>query len=81
MGFAVPCPQVIAGIGMAAALAAIVLGLTPPAGYTAVSDGVYAAIVAVGVLVLALPAQLLHHFRRPEWASVDEAEVITESEE
>jgi amino acid transporter len=77
----IPCLPVIAGVGMAAALAAIVLGLTPPAGYTAVSDGVYAAIVVVGVLVLAVPAQLLHHFRRPEWASVDEAEVIAESEE
>ena len=27
------------------------------------------------------PAQFLHHFRRPEWASIDEAEVIAESEQ
>jgi len=64
--------KAIAGVGMTAALAAIVLGLTPPAGYTAVSPAVYAAIVAVGVVALAIPAQLLHHFRRPEWARVDE---------
>ena len=37
--------------------------------------GPYAAIVAVGVVVLAIPAQLLYKFRRPEWASIDEAEV------
>ena len=42
---------------------------------------VYAVIIAVGVVVLAIPAQFLYHFRRPEWASIDEAEVIAESEE
>ena len=72
---------VIAGVGILAALSAIVLGLTPPAGYTAVPAGLYAVIIAVGVVVLAVPAQLLYHFRRPEWASIDEAEVIAESEE
>lgn len=72
---------IIACVGILAALSAIVLGLTPPAGYTAVPWQTYAAIVAVGVVVLAVPAQLLHHFRRPEWASVDVAEGIVESED
>ena len=45
------------------------------------SAGLYAAIIAVGVLVLAIPAQLLHHFRRPEWTTVDEAEIAAELEE
>ena len=71
---------VIAVIGMLAALSAMVLGLTPPAGYTAVPAGLYAAIIVVGVIVLAIPAQLLFHFRRPEWASSAEP-VIAESEE
>src|SRR6478609_9183045 len=71
---------VIASIGIAAAVSAIVLGLTPPAGYTAVPWQLYAVIVVTGVLLLALPAQLLYHFRRPEWTSVDEAEVVAESE-
>ena len=31
--------------------------------------------------VLAIPAQLLHHFRRPEWTTVDEAEIAAELEE
>ena len=45
------------------------------------AGGLYAAIIVVGVVVLAIPAQLLYHFRRPEWASIDEAEVIAEAEE
>ncbi len=71
----------IACVGIAAALSAIVLGLTPPAGYSATPAWVHALIVIVGVAVLAFPAQILYRLRRPEWASIDEAEVIAESEE
>ena len=71
----------IACVGIAAAVSAIVLGLTPPAGYSATPGWVHALIVIVGVAVLAFPAQLLYRLRRPEWASIDEAEVIAESEE
>jgi glutamate:GABA antiporter len=71
----------IACVGMAAAVSAIVLGLTPPAGYSATPGWVHALIVVVGVAVLAIPAQILYRLRRPEWASIDEAEVIAESEE
>ena len=49
----------IACVGILAALSAIVLGLTPPAGYSAAPGWVHAVIVVVGVAVLALPAQLL----------------------
>ncbi|MGB0101398.1 MAG: APC family permease [Nocardioides sp.] len=69
---------IIASVGIVAALSAIVLGLTPPAGYTAMSWPVYALIVAVGVVVLALPAQLLHHFRRPSWATSDSTSQATD---
>ena len=72
---------VIACVGIAAALSAIVLGLTPPAGYSATPGWVHAVIVIVGVTVLAIPAQLLYRLRRPEWASIDEVEIIAESEE
>ena len=72
---------VIACVGIVAALSAIVLGLTPPAGYSATPGWVHAVIVVVGVIVLALPAQLLYRLRRPEWASIDEVEIIAESEE
>ena len=72
---------VIAIVGILAALSAIVLGLTPPAGFSALAAGPYAAIIAGGVVVLAIPAQLLYHFRRPEWTTIDEAEVAAELEE
>ena len=71
----------IACVGIAAAVSAIVLGLTPPSGYSATPGWVHALIVVVGVAVLAIPAQILYRLRRPEWASIDEAEVIAESEE
>ena len=71
----------IACVGILAALSAIVLGLTPPAGFSALAAGPYAAIIAVGVIVLAIPAQLLYRFRRPEWATTDEAELDRQLEE
>jgi len=72
---------VIATIGILAALSAIVLGLTPPAGFSALAAGPYAAIIAGGVVVLAIPAQLLYRFRRPAWATTDEAELERQLEE
>lgn len=57
----------IAVVGILAAVSAIVLGLTPPAGYSSLSAGAYAAIVATGVIVLALPPQLIYRFRKPSW--------------
>jgi amino acid transporter len=71
---------VIACVGIASAVSAIVLGLTPPAGYSAAPGWVHALVVIVGVVVLAIPAQVLYHVRRPEWASIDEAAVLAESE-
>jgi amino acid transporter len=72
---------VIAVIGILAALSAIVLGLTPPAGFSALAPGPYAAVIAGGVILLAIPAQLLYRFRRPEWTTTDEAELAKELEE
>jgi amino acid transporter len=65
----VPALPVIATVGILAALSAIILGVTPPAGYSAVSAPVYAGIVVVGVVFLAIPAQLIYRYRRPEWTS------------
>jgi hypothetical protein len=53
---------------MVAAVAAIVLGLTPPAGFSSTSPTVYALIVAAGVVVLAVPPQIIHRMRRPSWS-------------
>jgi amino acid transporter len=76
----IPGLTLIAAVGIAASLAAIVLGLTPASGFTATSPAVHAAIVIVGVVVLAVPAQIIHHYRRPEWATESEAEVLAEVE-
>lgn len=58
---------VIATVGILAAISAIILGLTPPAGYSSLSAGTYAAIVAGGVLALAIPPQVIYRFRKPGW--------------
>jgi glutamate:GABA antiporter len=58
----------IAVVGMLAAVSAIVLGLTPPAGFSSVSPTVYALIVAGGVIVLAVPPQIIYRMRRPSWS-------------
>ncbi|MDX2381380.1 MAG: amino acid permease [Acidimicrobiia bacterium] len=57
----------MAVVGALAAMSAIVLGLTPPSGYASLSAPVYASIVAVGVIVLALPPQFIYRLRRPSW--------------
>jgi len=41
--------------------------LTPPSGFSSISHGAYAAIIAGGVVVLAIPPQIIYRFRRPEW--------------
>ena len=48
---------VIAGGRTVAALSAIVLGLTPPSGYSSTPWLIYAAIILTGVIVLAIPPQ------------------------
>ena len=63
---------VIAGVGILSAISAIILGLTPPAGYSSMSAGTYAAIIATGVIVLAIPPQFIHRFRKPSWSTESE---------
>jgi glutamate:GABA antiporter len=64
---------VIAAVGIVSCLAAIVLGLTPPAGFSSTSHAVYALIVAGGVIVLAVPPQIIYRYRRPSWKTEPEA--------
>jgi amino acid transporter len=70
----IPGLTIVACVGGLSACAAIVLGLTPPSGFTSTPAGVYAAIVAVGVVVLALPPQFIHRYRRPSWRTTDRPE-------
>jgi amino acid transporter len=72
---------IIAVVGTASAISAIVLGLTPPAGYSSVAAGTYALIVGTGVILLSLPPQFIHHFRRPDWKTDGEALVELEQDD
>ena len=40
----------------------------PVPGFSSVSPPVYALIVAGGVIVLAVPPQIIHRMRRPSWS-------------
>jgi glutamate:GABA antiporter len=68
---------VIAGVGIISCVAAIVLGLTPPSGYSSTSHAEYALIVGGGVIILSIPPQIIYRFRRASWKSNTDA---TESE-
>lgn len=70
---------VIAGVGIVAAISAIVLGLTPPSGYSSLSPVTYGSIVAAGVVVLAIPPEIIYRMRRAKW-KVD-AEAAAELDE
>jgi amino acid transporter len=65
----IPGLPVIAVIGIISAVSAIILGLTPPAGFSDASAGTYAAIIGAGVIILAIPPQFIYRFRRPEWST------------
>src|SRR4029077_4784272 len=51
----IPALNLVACVGILAAIAAIILGLTPPSGFSALSHPTYALIIAAGVIVLAIP--------------------------
>ena len=74
----IPGLPVIACVGIASAVSAIVLGLTPPAGFSDIPAGTYAAIIATGVIVLAIPPQFIYRFRKPSWSSETETVAIEE---
>lgn len=59
---------VIASIGILSALSAIILGLTPPAGFSDMSAPAYAALIAAGVVILAIPPQFIYRLRKPSWS-------------
>lgn len=65
--FRVPAMPLVAAIGALAAAAAIFIGLVPPSQFRESSPVVYALILVGGVLLLALPPQIIYQFRRAEW--------------
>jgi amino acid transporter len=69
---------VIAVVGILSAVSAIILGLTPPAGFSDIPAGTYAVIIAGGVILLGVPPQFIYRFRKLEWSTEDEATAIEE---
>jgi amino acid transporter len=63
----IPALPLVASIGALSAAAAIVLGMSPPSGFTSTPAGRYALIVGAGVIVLAAPPQIIYRFRKPSW--------------
>ena len=66
-GMRAPALGLLVVVGCSAAIAAIVLALTPPEQLGDFPVAAYAAAILAGILVLALPAQLLASYRRPQW--------------
>ena len=73
--------RIIAVVGALSAISAIILGLTPPSGYTSTPVVVYGSIVAVGVIVLALPPQFIYRYRKASWKTDDVVEELSENVE
>ncbi len=71
----IPGLQVLCALGMVAAIAAIVLSLTPPSGYSSIPTPVHAAAVVSGVVLLSIPPLVIRRFRKPDWASAPEPDV------
>lgn len=64
----VPAIGLVCGSGILAAVSAIIFGLTPPSQLASMPLVEYAGIVIAGVVLLAVPGQLIYHWRRPSWA-------------
>jgi amino acid transporter len=80
--FRVPALPLFATLGTLAAIGAILIGFIPPSQLgTSVSPTTYALILLVGILILAVPPQIIYQFRRPDWvpAKPEEAGVATDT--
>lgn len=65
--FKVPAMGLVATVGALAAAAAIFIGLIPPSQFKEASPLVYGGLLALGVLVLAIPPQIIYWKRSPKW--------------
>ncbi len=57
----------IAGLGMVAALFAIVVGFFPPSQLTTGSPAFYVAFLAIGAFIFVVAPLIIHRFKKPEW--------------
>lgn len=66
--FRVPGMTLVAALGVFAAVSAIAIGFIPPSQLgSSVPPAAYALGILAGVLILAIPPQIIYHFRRPNW--------------
>lgn len=71
--FKTPALALVASIGALASAAAIGIGLIPPSQFNEASPPLYAALLIGGVLLLALPPQIIYSLRRPAWRDATQA--------
>ncbi len=68
--FRVPAMPLVVAVGVLSAVGAIAIGFIPPAqlGSTA-SPLVHGLGLLLGIVILAIPPQIIYHFRRPGWVA------------
>ncbi|MFH1874860.1 MAG: amino acid permease [Pseudomonadota bacterium] len=57
----------VAGLGMVAAIFAIIVGFFPPSQLTVGSPAFYVIFIAVGILIFVGAPLVIHRFKKPEW--------------
>jgi putative glutamate/gamma-aminobutyrate antiporter len=62
-----PAMNLVAGIGLGASLAALVLAFVRPSGFTGLSTWGYPLLVAAVVILLGVPPLILYALRKPGW--------------
>jgi glutamate:GABA antiporter len=70
------CPgalPLVGTIGLLASIAAILIAFVPPSQYGTKPVAQYALTLLVGVLVLAVPPQIIFMLKRPRWKVPSEA--------
>ena len=66
--FKAPALKLFAAMGLFAAVSAILIGFIPPSQLGATASPVtYALGILIGIIVLAVPPQIIYRFRRPKW--------------
>src|SRR4051812_8012334 len=76
-GYRAPMLVGLCGVGLAASLAAMLIGFIPPSQFGGGSGGVYFLIVGGGALGLGLLVPFLfYRLRKPSWKQPENAEVI-----
>lgn len=67
--FRSPALPLLAVVGILAALGAIAIGFVPPSQLSSDSSPLlYAGGLLVGIVILAIPPQIIYAFRRPSWS-------------